>query len=257
MKQDSKLVATTETSESSVAVQQTAPARRRVLTASVLAGATATAALWASARRDKAQPAATTETDDPAGMFLVPGSRHSDAIPDVPLLTQTGQTVRLYSDLIRDQRVLISFMYCRCQGICPASSGLMQRLRKILPQYLGPDLRLLSLTLDPEHDTPRELQRYARAFGSGDDQTTTPWTFLTGGAQQIESVRTALGYRDPDPVIDADRTQHAAMLTFGNDAANRWGTLPVGLTELQTVSGILRVLGNSTAERFAVVPRPV
>ena len=155
MKQNSKLVTTTETSESSVAAQQTAPPRRTVLTASVLAGATAAAALWVSARRDKAQPAATTGPDSRAeGMFLVPGSRHSDAIPDVPLLTQTGQTARLYSDLIRDQRVLISFMYCRCQGICPASSGLMQRLRKILPQYLGPDLRLLSLTLDPEHDTP-------------------------------------------------------------------------------------------------------
>lgn len=194
-----------------------------------------------------------SDTTHPAGW------RHSDQIPNVSLLTQTGRSVRLFDDLIRDSQVLLSFMYCRCNGICPATVGLVNSLRTPLARELGPNVKFISITLDPEHDRPSVLQTYAANLDAADEQALTKraaWYFLTGQPDDIEAVRRALGYQDPDPVRDADRTQHAAMITFGNDLTNRWGSLPVGLTREQTLSGIMRVLGTTARQRYAFLPQP-
>ena len=231
-------------------------ARRRLLGLALGGGAATVVAgaLPASKAPRSGQPAEVAAVPPPAG------SRHSDHIPNLTLLTQSGRPVRLYDDLIREAQVVFSFMYVRCNGACPASAAVMQDLRKPLREILGPNVRLVSFTLDPEHDRPEVLARYAGQFAATDEWACepelAPWYFLTGTAAQIEQVRRALGYSDPDPVIDADRTQHAAMLTFGNDTTNRWGTLPVGLGERQTLAGVLRVLGITPEQRYSHLPRP-
>lgn len=230
------------------------PSRRSLLG---LAGGLGAAGLLARSQPESRERSAFGST---SSAFLTPGSRHSDQIPNVTLFTQSGRAVRLYDDLVRDAQVLLSFMYVRCNGVCPASSQAMQNLREPLRRELGTGVRLISLTLDPEHDRPADLADYAGRFGiPHEDQPEpgmAPWYFLTGTAEDIESVRVALGYRDPDPVIDADRSRHAAMFTFGNDLTNRWGTLPVGLNPAQTLSGVLRVLGTTHAQRYSHLPRP-
>lgn len=232
------------------------PSRRALLG---LAGGLGAAGLIARGQPEPREPARASSAGT-GSPFLAPGSRHSDQIPNVTLFTQSGRAVRLYDDLIRDSQVLLSFMYVRCNGICPASSQAMQDLREPLRRALGTGIRLISLTLDPQQDRPADLARYAERFGTRhEDQPEpglAPWYFLTGTAEDIETVRVALGYRDPDPVIDADRSRHAAMFTFGNDLTNRWGTLPVGLNAAQTLSGVLRVLGATHAQRYSHLPRP-
>ena len=232
------------------------PSRRALLG---LAGGLGAAGIIARGQSDSRElPPVSRERADSA--FLTPGSRHSDQIPNVTLYTQSGRAVRLYDDLIRDSQVLLSFMYVRCQGICPASSQAMQDLREPLFRELGTGVRMISLTLDPEQDRPADLARYGAGFGAAHEDHPepgfAPWYFLTGSKDDIESVRVALGYRDPDPVIDADRSRHAAMFTFGNDTTNRWGTLPVGLKSAQTLSGVLRVLGTTHAQKYRHLPRP-
>jgi len=235
--------------------QSSRPSRRALLG---LAGGLGAAGLLARSQPESRERSAVSGS--PSSAFLTPGSRHSDQIPNVTLFTQSGRAVRLYDDLVRDSQVLLSFMYVRCNGVCPASSQAMQDLREPLRRELGAGIRLISLTLDPERDRPADLADYAGRFGiRHDDQPEpgmAPWYFLTGTAEDIASVRVALGYRDPDPVIDADRSRHAAMFTFGNDLTNRWGTLPVGLNPAQTLSGVLRVLGTTHAQRYSHLPRP-
>ncbi len=191
---------------------------------------------------------------------MIPGARDSDLIPDVTLWTQSGRPVRLYSDLIRDSRILLSFMYVRCQGVCPLTCALFQRLRRPVWERLGPNVKFLSITLDAEYDRPEVLQKYARRYHAQDErrprQGEAPWYFLTGDPKVIEFTRRALGHYDPDPVIDADRTQHAALFTFGNDVTNRWATMPVGLPFDQTMAAIMRFLGTSFAQRYGTLPRP-
>lgn len=191
---------------------------------------------------------------------MTPGSRYSDHLPDVTLQTQTGRSVRLVSDLVQNKRVLVSFFYTQCNGICPLTSALFKRLRKPLADQFGDDICLISVTLDPLVDSTVELRRYAKIRNAEDETNPpaglAPWYFLTGSSEDVESVRVGFGYTDPDPVLDADRTQHAGLFTFGNDRTNRWCTFPVGLEFDQTLAGVVRFLGTSSEHRYGWLPRP-
>jgi len=142
-------------------------------------------------------------------------------VPNVALTTQDGRQVRFYDDLVKGRVVVINFMFARCQRYCPRTTANLARVQAALGPHLGRDVFLYSITLDPEHDTPAVLARYARGFGAAPG-----WTFLTGRPDDIERLRRRLGVTDPDPAIDADRTQHSGMLIYGNDALGRWSSLP-------------------------------
>ena len=94
-------------------------------------------------------------------------------------------------------------------------------VQKTLGDRVGRDLVFYSITLDSEIDTPEALAEYADSYGVGPG-----WTFLTGDAEEIDHLRRKLGAYDPDPVIDADKTQHAGIVVFGNEPKGRWCGLP-------------------------------
>lgn len=182
-------------------------------------------------------------TDRNSAHPLSPEPRASDRIPDVKLVNHRGQSVRLYSDLIANRPVLINMMYVNCEGTCPGTSALLSSLWPDLDQMIGPELRILSITLDPERDGAKELAAYSEPLRPrAADSFGSDWQFLTGSIQDIESVRKALGFSDPDPVIDGDRSQHSAIITFGNDRLNRWATMPVEMSRKQLQKSIVRIL---------------
>ena len=80
---------------------------------------------------------------------------------------------------------------------------------------------MISISLDPKVDTPKVLKEYASRYGN-----LKGWMYLTGDYKEIEAVRRKLGVYDLDPVIDADKTSHGGIITFGNDRTNRWAALP-------------------------------
>lgn len=232
---------------------------RRALLGLGVAGAAAVA--WRKSTDSARGAAGSQSADHPEALtVMTSGARHSDHLPDLQLTNQSGAPVRLVSDLIRDRIVLVSFMYTHCNGICPLTSALFQKLRQPLFEQFGSDVRLISISLDPVTDTPAELFKYARAFKAEDDQNPpnglAAWTFLTGTPEDIEAARVAFGYTDPDPVLDKDRTQHAGLFTSGNDRTNRWCTLPVGLPFDQTLAGVIRTVGTSSVHRYNWLPRP-
>lgn len=102
-----------------------------------------------------------------------------------------------------------------------------------LGDAVGRDIFLYSITLDAGVDTPERLRAYAEAFGVGPG-----WTFLTGDPQEIEHLRHRLGAFDPDPLVDADKTQHSGLLIFGNEPRGRWCAIPGRLAP----SAIVRIL---------------
>lgn len=157
-------------------------------------------------------------------------------IPNASLLTHTGQSVRFYDDLVRGRTVVVQFFFVHCEGICPLSTGRMLALQELLGERLGRDVFFLSITLDPEQDTPAVLAEHARALGARPG-----WTFLTGAKDGIETLRRRLGVFDLDPVIDADRNQHAGVLVLGNDAKQRWAMKPATLPARTLLQSILRL----------------
>ncbi len=97
---------------------------------------------------------------------------------------------------------------------------------------------MVSITLDPGRDTPAVLKQYAEAYG-----VKRGWYFLTGKPEEIELLRRKLGSYDPDAVVDADKSQHSGLLTYGNETTGAWGAMPVLAQPKRIVQSILRVMG--------------
>ena len=137
--------------------------------------------------------------------------------PEMVLSTHDGRKVRLYEDLIKDKIVVMNFMYAHCRGICvPVTSNLV-KVQSLLAKRVGRDIFMYSFTLKPKEDTPEVLADYAKAHGIGPG-----WTFLTGDPVDMETLRQRLGFTDPDPVRDADTTNHTGMVRFGNEPLQLW-----------------------------------
>jgi protein SCO1/2 len=84
------------------------------------------------------------------------------------------------SDSLRGHVWVADFIYTTCPGPCPRMSSHMRSLQNIS----GPDVRLISFSVDPEHDTPPVLEEYAKKFGADEKR----WTFLTGPKDAITTL---------------------------------------------------------------------
>ncbi|TFH22460.1 MAG: SCO family protein [Myxococcales bacterium] len=173
------------------------------------------------------------------------GTSVSDRLPNFELRTHEGRPVRFYDDLVKDRTVLVNFMYATCTGVCPGSTRNLVKIHELLGDRVGNDIVMLSLTIDGDNvDTPEALRAYADRYGG----PRPGWLYLTGDYQQIDAIRRSLGVYDLDPVIDADKTQHSGLLTFGNDRTDRWSALPALMDTQMLVEAVLRVAGeNPTA----------
>ena len=107
-------------------------------------------------------------------------------VPDFTLTDQTGKAIR-FADL-RGHVVAIDFIYTRCPlpDVCPRLSANFAYLSKRLHDR---GLILLSITIDPQYDTPAVLSDYGRRYGA--DAGT--WHFLTGTMDQIRNVAGLFG----------------------------------------------------------------
>jgi len=141
--------------------------------------------------------------------------------PDVSLVTQDGKRVRLYEDLIKDKIVILNFMYAHCRGVCSPVTANLVRVQRLLGERVGRDIFMCSFTLKPDEDTPAALREYARRHAVGPG-----WTFLTGDAADLELLRRRLGFSDPDPARDADRSNHTGMVRYGNEPIHLWAAFP-------------------------------
>jgi protein SCO1 len=170
------------------------------------------------------------------GGACTPSSMRSvaDVIPNALLLTHDGERVRLYDDLIRGKQVIINMMYTNCTAFCPAITMHMAQVHRALGDRMGRDLFMYSITLKPEEDDPATLAAFAEMHGA----LLPGWTFLTGNAYDIESIRYAF-FRHDHIKIDLDLDVHTARLRIINDAHDRWlhvATLADVSTVLQHIS---------------------
>src|SRR5215510_5248463 len=111
-------------------------------------------------------------------------------IPNLPVITQDGKTVRFYDDLVKGKIVIVSFIYTSCTDICPITTARLTQLEEKLGDLVGRDVFLLSMTVDPENDTPERLKEYSEAF-----QTGPGWSFVTGSPQDIRAINSKFGER--------------------------------------------------------------
>jgi cytochrome oxidase Cu insertion factor (SCO1/SenC/PrrC family) len=98
-------------------------------------------------------------------------------VPDFVLRERSGQPVTK-ADLL-GKVWIVNFIFTQCVEECPLATSRMARLQEAFTAEA--DVRLVSITVDPEHDTPEVLREYAKSFGAHPQR----WLFLTGEKERI------------------------------------------------------------------------
>jgi protein SCO1 len=135
--------------------------------------------------------------------------------PNVPLVTQDGQEVRFYDDLLKGKAVVVNLIYTSCKDLCPLETAKLVQVQKLLGDRVGKDIFFYSISIDPRHDTPAVLKAYAKKFGAGPG-----WLFLTGKKADITLISKKLGLSSLTDEDNADG--HQPSLMFGNEATGQW-----------------------------------
>lgn len=106
-------------------------------------------------------------------------------LPDIPLVAMDGERTTLLKEIESDRPVMLNFIFTTCTTICPVLSATFLGIQK----QLGEDrdqVRMISISIDPEHDTPDRLLAYAARFDAGPQ-----WQFLTGGLDEVVTAQKA------------------------------------------------------------------
>ncbi|KAF1312137.1 SCO family protein [Pseudomonas sp. SG-MS2] len=130
---------------------------------------------------------------------------------DVSLLDQDGMPVRLEKDLVGDHLVVMGFIYTSCTTVCPVVSSIMGKVQQQLGGRVGEEIRLVSISVDPQRDDSKRLQSYAKAFQHGPG-----WSWLTGSPYAITETLKGLGS------FSADLSQHPPLIMVGDGHSGYW-----------------------------------
>lgn len=188
------------------------------------------------------------------GVSSPPESRISDAIPNISMTNQFGESVRFRDQFVRPRKALvINTVYTTCKGSCPGTSAAIEKLRKTLSPVFGDSLSFLSFTVEPQVDTPKVLRTYAGFFGAGErNKDLCDWYFLRATKPDTDRLRRSLGLFDLDPRIDQDVTEHASLLVVGNLDTDRWCSLPAELRISTLIESIRRIAGFTFEQRYGI-----
>jgi protein SCO1/2 len=109
------------------------------------------------------------------------------AAPDFALTSQDGAEVSLGD--FRGKVVAVTFIYVSCPDVCPMLSDKLARVQDALGKDFGSKVAFVSITTDPERDTPAVLKEYAEALGAD----LAGWSFLTGEPDEVRDVARRYG----------------------------------------------------------------
>jgi protein SCO1/2 len=136
---------------------------------------------------------------------------HEYAIPDVALLNQDGKKVLLKSFLRpKDKVIILDFIFGTCTTICPVLSASFVNFQDKLRAEAS-KVQLVSISIDPEHDTPKVLKAYLKSY-----KAKPGWDFLTGSRENIERVTNAFN------AYSSDKMQHYPLTFVYSPVQDRW-----------------------------------
>lgn len=130
---------------------------------------------------------------------------------DLPVVAHDGRELRFFTDLLKDKIVLVTLFYTECTGMCPIINNKLSLLQDKLGDRLGKDVFFVSVSLDPETDTPAVLKDYAAKFEARDG-----WSFVTGRKEDIAAITRKLGQ------VSDDIAGHAPYLMVGDVKRAVW-----------------------------------
>jgi protein SCO1/2 len=106
-------------------------------------------------------------------------------VPDIQLVRDDGTTVSLPDEMNDGRPVVLNFVFTTCGSICPLMSHIFGQFQQRIDKQ-GVNVHLMSISTDPEQDTPERLREYARQFGAG-----SSWQHYTGTLQASQVAQRA------------------------------------------------------------------
>lgn len=113
-------------------------------------------------------------------------------LPAVRLRAHSGPTIDFGSSLDEQRPALLNFIFTSCTTICPPLSQTFAAVQERLGARRD-SLQMVSVSIDPEHDSPGRLRDYAARFGAGNQ-----WRFFTGTVEAVDAVQRAFNVYRPD-----------------------------------------------------------
>jgi len=155
----------------------------------------------AASAQQPATPATNNGTENAAAKYFT----------DIQLVDQNGEKLRFYSDLLQGKTVIINSFFATCQGSCLPMTRNLEKVQEALGDRLGKDARIISISVDPEVDTPAELKAFSKKF-----HARPGWYFLTGSKENVEFVLKKLGQ------FVEDKNDHLNIFIIGNERTGLW-----------------------------------
>jgi protein SCO1/2 len=154
-------------------------------------------------------------------------------LPKIQLVRQDGKTVQLQDELSDGRVVVMSFIYTSCTAICPMTSQTISRLQG----KLGADVdkvHLVSVSIDPEQDTPAILTQYAEKY-----HASKYWDHYTGTEEASIAVQKAMeAYR-------GDKMNHAPTTFIWDGKSNAWVRIDGFASADDLLNEVKHILGKN------------
>jgi protein SCO1/2 len=156
------------------------------------------------------------------------------SIPDMEVLDQNNRRVRFYSDLVKGKTVAVNFIFTTCTTICLPMTANFAKVQKIMRARGEKNLELISVSVDPENDTPEKLKAYAEMF-----HAQPGWTFVTGTRAELEPIWKAFNV-----FAGGAKEEHAPTVVIGDEALHSW-TYASGLAPASKLAGVIAAVLDS------------
>lgn len=158
-------------------------------------------------------------------------------MPEATVETHDGRKVRLYADLVRGKVVILNFITIANEERFPISAKIAE-VAKLLGDRLETEVRIISITGDPQKDTQERLQEFAKKIGA-----TAGWTFVRATLDD----NAALASRFYRHGRDTTRLATTDIVHYGNDAVGLWAAFPAGIAAEDAASRVKSVMTGKAA----------
>jgi protein SCO1/2 len=146
------------------------------------------------------------------GQLAPANAEEKKTITDIEVIDQDGKKVKIYSDLMKGKIVGVNFIYTTCKMICIPMSAVFSGAARTLNEEGSVDkYSLISVTLDPENDTPEKLKEFAKKH-----KQSKGWTLVTGDPVKVRALLKELGG------FEKNIESHGAFTVIGNDKTGEW-----------------------------------
>lgn len=167
-------------------------------------------------------------------------SRADYAVPDIWMVREDGKRVKLPTELNDGRPVVLNFVYTTCPGICPMMSQVFSQFQEILGTRSS-EVHMVSISIDPEQDTPSRLRVYAKKFNAG-----SQWQHYTG------TVAASIAAQKAFAAYSGDKMRHDPLTLMRAKPGSAW----VRLDGLATAEDLLRQYSGLSAAHTPATAAP-